>query len=97
MLIKATIAAQFLGVSARRVRALLAQKRIFGFKDDRSIWMVDWPLQVLPGKRGPDLKHFPVRRVYGAHTPSKPVREGTGLPSPKKKASKLSLVLSKKE
>lgn len=56
--------AKFLNVSPRRIRALLSQRRIHGYKDERNIWLVEWPLHVLPGKRGPDLKHFPVRQVY---------------------------------
>jgi len=59
--------ARYLGVSTRRIRALLAQGRMLGYKNDRNIWMVDSSLQVRPGTRGPKLKRFagtlpPVKR-----------------------------------
>ena len=57
-------AARCLGVSERRIRALLAQGRIVGCKPDGRTWKVRWPLDVKPGKRGPDLVHFPIRHVY---------------------------------
>lgn len=87
-------AALFLGVSTRRVRALLAQGRIKGFKDTPFVftpessrvarWLVDWPLDVRPGKRGPDLQKFPIRDVLWSPKPMKEVRKGAVPPSPKK-------------
>lgn len=65
-LIGASAVALTLGVSTRRVRALLAQGRIRGFKDKSGEWVVYWPFEVTPGKRGPDLRRFPVRHVYNA-------------------------------
>lgn len=85
MFIEAKRAAVSLGVSSRRVRALLSQGRIPGYKSDRTgRWMVVWPLDVLPGTRGPDLRHFPVRHVYAPAKPSKGAKQGRALPSKKK-------------
>lgn len=50
-------AAKKLGVSARRVRVLLASGRLFGFKDARDVWQVGAFLPISPGKRGPKMKH----------------------------------------
>ncbi len=91
--------AQFLGVSQRRVRVLLSQGRIRGFKDKPLVmtpeasrvarWYVDWPLDVRPGTRGPDLHKFPIRDVlFELPKPSKVVRQGVGMPYPRKNASK---------
>ncbi|MGZ0018399.1 hypothetical protein [Nitrosomonas sp. wSCUT-2] len=55
--------ADFLEVSERRVRALLAQGRIDGFKDDSNIWRITCPLNIKPGKRGPDLRGYAVRKL----------------------------------
>jgi hypothetical protein len=55
--------ADFLEVSERRVRTLLAQGRISGFKDDSGIWRVTCPLNVKPGKRGPDLRRYAIRKL----------------------------------
>lgn len=55
--------ADFLEVSERRVRALLAQGRIAGFKDDSNIWRIACPLNIKPGKRGPDLRGYAVRKL----------------------------------
>jgi len=54
--------AAFLGISDRRVRALLEQGRIMGFKD-KTVWKVCLPLNITPGKRGPDLSGYPSRRL----------------------------------
>lgn len=54
--------ADFLGVSTRRVRVLLEQRRLPGYKD-RGIWRVIWPITVKPGRRGPDLKGYPARKI----------------------------------
>lgn len=53
--------AAFLKVSERRVRLLLSQGRISGHKDAFNIWRVYYPLDVRPGKRGPDLRGYPSR------------------------------------
>ncbi|MBC6961223.1 MAG: DNA-binding protein [Nitrosomonas sp.] len=42
--------AGFLQISKQRVRVLLAQRRIDGFKDSRNIWLIPSPLSV---RRGP--------------------------------------------
>lgn len=55
--------AEFLGVSSRRVRALLTQGRIDGFKDDQGNWFVKSPLHVKPSHRGPDLQGYPARKL----------------------------------
>lgn len=49
-------AANFLGCSTRRVRTLLSQGRITGYKDGKN-WQVQWPLQCTFGKRAP-LRKF---------------------------------------
>lgn len=64
--------ARFLGVSDRRVRALLAQGRIAGYKRKGGMWEVIYPLRILPGRRGPDLKGYPARRLKATKA-----REGT--------------------
>lgn len=48
-------AAKLLGVSTRRVRALLAQRRLPGFKDSKQVWRL-FSLSVTSGKRGPKMK-----------------------------------------
>ena len=55
--------ANFLNVSDRRVRTLLVQGRIDGFKDEFNTWHVKMPLNIKPGKRGPDLRGFASRRL----------------------------------
>jgi len=55
--------ADFLEVSERRVRTLLAQGRIAGFKDDSNIWRITRPLDIKPGKRGPDLGGYASRKL----------------------------------
>jgi len=55
--------ADFLEVSERRVRTLLSQGRIAGFKDDSNIWRITRPLDIKPGKRGPDLRGYAVRKL----------------------------------
>jgi hypothetical protein len=56
--IEIRFAARYLGVSTRRIRALLAQGRLAGYKDERNIWMVDSSLIVRPGSRGPLPRKF---------------------------------------
>lgn len=58
-------AAKILGVSERRVRTLLSQGRMTGWKDS-SGWRVLYPLSILPGRRGPDLHRYPTRPVRAA-------------------------------
>jgi len=48
-------AADFLQVTPRRVRQLLAAGRIAGFKDSRDIWRVSIPFRMTAGLRGPRL------------------------------------------
>ena len=69
--------ARFLGCSDRRVRVLLAQGRIFGVKIEDGTWRAFWPLNVRPGRRGPDLRGYPVRKLTKA--PGKPARASKGL------------------
>ena len=45
--------ADFLQISPRRVRALLAQGRILGFKDSRNIWRISVPFRMTVNLRGP--------------------------------------------
>ena len=53
-------AAEFLGCSVRRVRALLAQGRITAHKVDKE-WFVNWPIQCTFGLRAP-LRKFSKHR-----------------------------------
>jgi len=55
--------ADFLEVSHRRVRALLVQGRISGFKGAGGIWYINAPLSIKPGTRGPDLHGYPARKL----------------------------------
>jgi excisionase family DNA binding protein len=92
MLISVKRAAEFLGVSERRIRALLQQGRIRGIKAvpgltegaTRTEWLVEWPLDVRPGTRGPDLKRFPVRGVFSSPPPASRARQGSGQKKRKK-------------
>lgn len=76
-LIEVQRVADFLNVSDRRVRALLAQGRITGFKDGK-VWKVFWPLMVRPGRRGPDLKCYPVRKITKPFLKRLRARKGVG-------------------
>jgi excisionase family DNA binding protein len=51
-------AAASLGVSVRRVRALLATGRMRGYKTPGGDWKVVWPVMVTPGTRGPKRGHY---------------------------------------
>lgn len=53
--------AKRLNISTRRVRQLLMLGRMSGIKQENGRWMVYWPLQITPGKRGPDMLTFPTR------------------------------------
>ncbi|SEG15721.1 DNA-binding protein [Nitrosomonas ureae] len=55
--------ADFLEVSERRVRTLLFQGRIAGFKDDSNTWRITRPLDIRPGTRGPDLHGYASRKL----------------------------------
>lgn len=55
--------AEFLGMSQRRVRVLLSEGRIDGFKDERDNWRIKSPLGIKPSKRGPDLRAYPARKL----------------------------------
>jgi len=48
-------AAEYLGCSSRRVRALLSQGRMTGKKEGLT-WLVQFPIQCTIGKSGPLLK-----------------------------------------
>lgn len=50
--------AGFLKVTERRVRLLLSQGRIDGYKDGFNVWRVTCPVQIRPGKRGPDFRNY---------------------------------------
>lgn len=53
--------AKRLKISERRVRRLLAQKRMKGVKQKNGHWLIKLPLQIISGKRGPDMKSYPSR------------------------------------
>ena len=36
---------------------------MMGVKQENGLWLVNWPLQISAGKRGPDMKTFPTRLV----------------------------------
>lgn len=55
--------ADFLEVSCRRVQVLLTQGRIPGFKSAGGVWRVNAPFTIKPGKRGPDLRGYAVRKL----------------------------------
>lgn len=61
---------EFLGVSPRYVRTLLAQGRIHGFKDSRAIWRISIPFGISRGKRGPALKAYSKGIGYAVTTGS---------------------------
>lgn len=66
-------AADFLGCSTRRVRALLAQGRITGKKEGAD-WKIQWPLQCTFGKRAP-LRKFSQYRNSNTDAPTSKERE----------------------
>lgn len=55
--------AKRLKISERRVRYPLSKSRMMGVKQENGLWLVNWPLQISAGKRGPDMKTFPTRLV----------------------------------
>lgn len=71
-------AAALLGVSERRVRTLLLQGRMGGYKDGYGHWFVRYPLQILPGKRGPDLHRYPTRITAKKPTLAKRIKKISG-------------------
>lgn len=58
--------AAFLEVTERRVRLLLSQGRITGYKDPGNIWRITCPLNIQPGKRGPDFRNYASRKLQPA-------------------------------
>lgn len=55
--------AKRLNISTRRVRQLLIQGRMLGLKQGNGRWLVEWPLHVSAGKRGPDMNNYPTRII----------------------------------
>ncbi len=53
--------AKRLSISERRVRQLLIDGRMSGVKQENGRWLVDWPLHITSGKRGPDMDNYPTR------------------------------------
>jgi predicted site-specific integrase-resolvase len=53
--------AKRLSISERRVRQLLTSGRMMGVKQKNGRWLVNWPLQITSGKRGPDMTGYPTR------------------------------------
>lgn len=53
--------AKRLSISERRVRQLLSTGRMSGIKHGNGRWLVDWPLRITSGKRGPDMVAYPTR------------------------------------
>jgi len=53
--------AKRLSISGRRVRQLLSTGRMSGVKQENGRWIIDWPLQITSGKRGPDMNGYPTR------------------------------------
>lgn len=53
--------AKRLSISGRRVRQLLTSGRMSGKKQENGRWLIDWPLQITSGKRGPDMTNYPTR------------------------------------
>jgi excisionase family DNA binding protein len=76
--------AKLLQCSDRRVRALLAQGRLSGYREGNHHWKVFWPLNIRPGRRGPDLRHMPTRHVLKPGKALSPLRQGSGLPEGQK-------------
>lgn len=54
--------AKYLQVTERRVRLLLSQGRIDGYKDGFNVWRVTQPFRIRPGKRGPDFHNYVSRK-----------------------------------
>jgi hypothetical protein len=59
--VKPSQVAKRLSISERRVRQLLNSGRMSGTKLDNGRWLVDWPLQISSGTRGPDMCTYPTR------------------------------------
>lgn len=59
----ATVAqvAKRLKISERRVRQLLFDGRMLGDKQTRGRWLINLPLQITPGRKGPDMNNYPTR------------------------------------
>jgi len=54
--------AEHLQVTERRVRLLLSQGRINGYKDGFNVWRVTAPFTIRRGKRGPDFHNYVSRK-----------------------------------
>jgi len=61
--VKPSQVAKRLSISERRVRQLLTSGRMSGKRLENGRWLVDWPLQITPGERGPDMASYPTRLV----------------------------------
>jgi hypothetical protein len=56
-------ASRILMMSPRRLRTLLAQGRVQGYQDyPGGPWKVVYPFIRTPGKRGPEMRYYPVPR-----------------------------------
>lgn len=64
MLVTTSQVAKRLSISERRVRQLLIQGRMAGIKQENGRWLINWPLWISAGKRGPDMVSYPTR-IYG--------------------------------
>lgn len=53
--------AKRLKISERRVRQLLSSDRMKGLKQNNGRWLINLPLQIKAGKRGPDMFNYPAR------------------------------------
>jgi hypothetical protein len=53
--------AKRLSISERRVRQLLTSGRMLGHKLENGRWLVNWPLHITSGKRGPDMLNYPTK------------------------------------
>lgn len=68
-----SMAARTLGVTPRRVRALLSSKRLTGWLHENGYWRVRYPLQYCIGTRGPTLTCMrPVEVEQKETRPKKP-------------------------
>lgn len=84
LLVNVAKIAKTLGCSDRRVRALLAQGRIKGYRQGNGRWWVYWPLDIRPGTRGPDLRQMATRHFLKPTKAVSPPRQGSGLPEARK-------------
>lgn len=59
--VKPSQVAKRLSISERRVRQLLTSGRMSGVKLENGRWLIDWPLKITAGKRGPDITNYPTK------------------------------------